>query len=130
MSSTARDLERWLASTHGWPTVRPAWRTVVADFIDARVAPRDRDAALARPYQRRRSSTFRHLYPPPAMLSEFPPAEPPSSPPKIRLRVGVLLVLAHVRLELLRELRARVVEEARAERGRQSRDVGVAGRLY
>ena len=41
MSSTARDLERWLASTHGWPTVRPAWRTVVADFIDARVAPRD-----------------------------------------------------------------------------------------
>ncbi len=48
MSSTARDLERWLASTHGWPTARPAWRTVVADFIDARVAPRDRDAALAR----------------------------------------------------------------------------------
>ena len=48
------------------------------------------------------------------MLSEFPSAEPPSSPPKVRLRVGVLLVLAHVALQFLRQLRARVVEEPRA----------------
>ena len=76
------------------------------------------DAALARPYQRRRSRTVRHLDSPPRVLSQLSSAEPPSSPPKVRLRGGILLVLAHVALQFLRELRARVVEEARAERGR------------
>lgn len=49
MSSTAREHAQRLASTPGWPTVRPEWLALVADAVDAaRVAPRDRDAALAR----------------------------------------------------------------------------------
>ena len=51
------------------------------------------------------------------MLSQLSSAEPPSSPPKVRLRVGVLLVLAHVALQFLRELRARIIKKAGAERG-------------
>ena len=49
MSSTAREHAQSLASTPGWPNVRPEWFALVADAVDAaRVAPRDRDAALAR----------------------------------------------------------------------------------